>query len=161
MVRVASHRTASGLFSVWVFSQKGCSALTGLGTFPMTNDEKTGPQAAGPLSAADTLDLSKRASDIGEGIEAVRNRRQVPKRRDVNQGQGMGRALKVSAELIGGVGVGSVLGWFLDKWLGTYPWLFILFFFLGTGAGLLNIVRQAQRETTPPAPSVVDDEDDT
>ena len=127
----------------------------------MSNDEKTGPPAAGHLSAADKVDLSKRASSIGEGIDAVRSRQPVQKHRDVNQGDAMGRALKVSAELIGGVGVGSVLGWFLDKWLGTYPWLFILCFFLGTGAGLLNIVRQAQREVTPPAPSVKDDEDDT
>ena len=127
----------------------------------MSNDEKTGPQAAGQLSAADKVDLSMRASNIGEGIEAVRKRRQEPKRSSANQGDAMGRALKVSAELIGGVGVGSVLGWFLDKWLGTYPWLFILCFFLGTGAGMLNIVRQAQREVTPPAPSVKEDEDDT
>jgi ATP synthase protein I len=48
----------------------------------------------------------------------------------------------------------------LDKWLGTFPWLFILFFLLGSAAGMLNIVRQAQREKTPPAPSVKDDEDD-
>ena len=72
----------------------------------------------------------------------------------------MARGLKISAELIGGVVVGGGLGWLLDRWLGTFPLLFIVFFLLGSAAGILNIVRQAQRETTPPAPSVMDDDDD-
>ena len=55
---------------------------------------------------------------------------------------------------------GGGIGWVLDKWLNTFPALFIVFFLLGSAAGILNIVRQAQRETTPPAPSVKDDEDD-
>ena len=72
----------------------------------------------------------------------------------------MARGLKISAELIGGVVVGGGLGWLLDKSLNTFPLMFILFFLLGSAAGILNIVRQAQREVTPPAPSVKDDEDD-
>ena len=72
----------------------------------------------------------------------------------------MGRGMKISAELIGGVVAGGGIGWVLDKWLNTYPALFIVFFLLGSAAGILNIVRQAQRERTPPAPSVIDDEDD-
>jgi ATP synthase protein I len=72
----------------------------------------------------------------------------------------MGRGMRAAAELIGGVVVGGVLGWYLDVWLNTKPWMFILFFLLGTGAGMLSIIRQAQREKTPPAPSVKDDADD-
>lgn len=72
----------------------------------------------------------------------------------------MGRGMKIAAELIGGVIAGSAIGWFLDQWLGTKPWLFIVFFLLGTAAGMLNIIRQAGQEKTPPAPSVRDDDDD-
>ncbi len=68
--------------------------------------------------------------------------------------------MKAAAELIGGVVVGGVLGWYLDQWLGTKPWLFILFFLLGSAAGMLNIIRSASQEKTPPAPSVTDDKDD-
>ena len=127
---------------------------------PMSNDDKNGTPATGAMSAADRAALLKRASAIGDKIDAVKQRRGVSVREDSSQGNAMARGFKISAELIGGVVVGGGLGWMLDKWLGTFPWLFILFFLLGSAAGILNIVRQAQREVTPPAPSVVDDEDE-
>ena len=125
----------------------------------MANDDKNGVPAQG-LTAAEREALAKRAADVGARIEVAKHRSDVPKRGATNQGEAMGRGLKISAELIGGVLAGGGLGWVLDKWLGTFPWLFILFFLLGSAAGIMNIVRQAQREVTPPAPSVADDEDD-
>ncbi len=126
----------------------------------MSNDDKTGRQASDAMSAADRAALAKRASEIGAKIESAKGRHATPHHGDQSQGNAMAKGLKISAELIGGVVVGGGLGWLLDKWLGTFPWLFILFFLLGSAAGMLNIVRQAQREKTPPAPSVKDDEDD-
>ena len=41
--------------------------------------------------------------------------------------------------------VGGVIGWGLDWWLGTKPWLFLLFFVLGFAAGVLNVVRAYER----------------
>jgi len=32
-------------------------------------------------------------------------------------------------------------GWLLDRWLGTKPWLMIVFFFLGAAAGIMNVYR--------------------
>jgi ATP synthase protein I len=29
----------------------------------------------------------------------------------------------------------------LDRWLGTWPWLFLVFFVLGSVAGVLNVYR--------------------
>jgi ATP synthase protein I len=126
----------------------------------MSNDNPTGRKAPEAMSAAERTALQKRASDIGVKIDSAKTRHAVPNHRDSSQGNAMARGLKISAELIGGVVVGGGLGWLLDKWLGTFPWLFILFFLLGSAAGMLNIVRQAQREKTPPAPSVKDDGDD-
>ena len=127
---------------------------------PRSNDDKNGREAADRMSAADGAALSKRASDIGSKIETAKNRHSVPKHADTSQGNAMARGLKISAELIGGVVVGGGIGWLLDKWLGTFPWLFILFFLLGSAAGVLTIIRQAQREPMPPGPSVPDDDDD-
>lgn len=56
-----------------------------------------------------------------------------------------GMAMRIGAELVSGVGVGSFIGYQLDKWLGTLPWLFILCFFLGTAAGFLTMYRTATR----------------
>ena len=39
--------------------------------------------------------------------------------------------------------IGAAFGYFLDGWLGTTPWLFFLFFFMGLAAGILNVYRTA------------------
>jgi ATP synthase protein I len=54
-------------------------------------------------------------------------------------------AMRVGIELVAGLVVGGGLGYFLDRWLGTSPFLLILFFFLGAAAGVLNIYRGARR----------------
>jgi ATP synthase protein I len=39
--------------------------------------------------------------------------------------------------------LGAAAGYFLDRWLGTSPWLFFLFFIFGLAAGILNVYRTA------------------
>lgn len=39
--------------------------------------------------------------------------------------------------------IGAAFGWWLDTLVGTSPWLFLLFFFLGLAAGVLNVYRTA------------------
>lgn len=53
---------------------------------------------------------------------------------------------RVGTELLSGVLVGAALGYFLDRLLGTQPWLLILFIFLGGGAGVLNVYRFVKSE---------------
>ena len=52
-------------------------------------------------------------------------------------------AFRLGVEFVVGIAVGSIIGFLLDKWLGTSPWLFLVFFILGTGAGFLNVFRAA------------------
>jgi ATP synthase protein I len=54
---------------------------------------------------------------------------------------GMGFAFAIASHLVAGVVGGSVIGYFFDKWLGTSPWGLIVFFFLGSAAGMLNVYR--------------------
>ena len=61
------------------------------------------------------------------------------------KGAFMGNAFKLSTELVAAVGVGTIIGFILDNWFGTKPWLMIVFFFLGTAAGILNVIRSANR----------------
>lgn len=42
--------------------------------------------------------------------------------------------------------VGGAIGWQLDRWLGSKPWLFILFLLLGLAAGFYNLIRAVNRE---------------
>lgn len=53
------------------------------------------------------------------------------------------RGMRLSAELVGGVVIGLLLGWLFDRWLGTTPWGLIVFFLLGFAAGVLNVMRSA------------------
>ena len=54
---------------------------------------------------------------------------------------GVGIAVRVGIELTGTLAVGVGIGWLLDRWLGTGPWLMVVFFFLGGAAGVLNVYR--------------------
>lgn len=58
-------------------------------------------------------------------------------------GNAMGLAFRVGVELVAGVAVGAAIGYGLDQWLGTTPWMLIVFFFLGAGGGMMNVFRAA------------------
>ena len=57
----------------------------------------------------------------------------------------LGNAFKLGTELVAAVAVGTIIGFILDSWFGTKPWLIIIFFFLGAAAGMLNVVRAANK----------------
>ena len=61
------------------------------------------------------------------------------------RGSFMGNAFKLGTELVAAVGVGTIIGFILDSWFDTKPWLIIIFFFLGAAAGMMNVIRTANR----------------
>ena len=61
------------------------------------------------------------------------------------RGSFMGNAFKLGTELVAAVAVGTIIGFILDSWFGTKPWLIIIFFFLGAAAGMLNVIRTAKK----------------
>jgi ATP synthase protein I len=61
------------------------------------------------------------------------------------KGSFMGMAFKLGTELVAAVLVGTIIGFIFDSWFGTKPWLIIIFFFLGSAAGILNVIRTAKR----------------
>lgn len=56
----------------------------------------------------------------------------------------LGLAFRVGIELVSAVAVGLGIGWLLDQWLGTKPWLMLVFIILGGCAGMLNVYRMAR-----------------
>jgi ATP synthase protein I len=76
-----------------------------------------------------------------------------------------GFAFRIGVELVSALLVGAGIGWLLDRWLGTTPFLLLLFFFLGAAAGILNVFRaakemQKQQTQYPVPPSVIEDDED-
>ncbi len=57
--------------------------------------------------------------------------------------QGMGQGMKVSIDLLSSLIVGAVIGYALDRWLGTKPFLMVFFIFFGGVTGLYNVYRQS------------------
>ncbi|MAH83305.1 MAG: hypothetical protein CBB68_02935 [Rhodospirillaceae bacterium TMED8] len=66
-----------------------------------------------------------------------------PSAQKTEKGGSLGLAFRVSLEIVSAVGIGVGVGWFIDEWLGTKPWLMLLFIVLGGVAGMLNVYRLA------------------
>ena len=78
----------------------------------------------------------------------AKKKNKIKKNKIKNKGSNaasLGEALKISTELVAAVFVGSTLGFILDNWFGTKPWLTILFFFIGAAAGILNVIKAAKK----------------
>ncbi len=63
---------------------------------------------------------------------------------DNNNPASLGMALKLSTEMVAAVLVGTIIGYILDSWFDSKPWLIIIFFFVGVAAGITNVVRTAK-----------------
>jgi ATP synthase protein I len=61
--------------------------------------------------------------------------------------------LEFSSSVLGGL----ALGYYLDKWLGTHPWLFLVGTFAGLGAALLRMMQLLKRFEASRAESPGDD----
>ena len=90
--------------------------------------------------------ISFRFSDLEDLEDKVRKARSASKwgRKDVPDKpppSALGIAFRVATELVVSVMFGVGVGWGLDRWLGTAPWFLLVFFFLGVGAGFLNVYR--------------------
>ena len=55
----------------------------------------------------------------------------------------IGQAFKMSTELVSAVLVGTIIGFILDNWFDTKPWLILIFFFVGVIAGIMNVIKSA------------------
>ena len=53
----------------------------------------------------------------------------------------------VLSNLIGAPAGGFVIGFVLDKWLGTQPWLLLIMLFLGFVGGFMNVMRISKNST--------------
>lgn len=86
--------------------------------------------------------------DFAARLAAARGRRNDggDKTSDVaarNTGQ-LGLGFRIAIDLFAGVVVGLGMGLALDRWLGTSPWLLLLFLVFGFGAGMTNMLRSVR-----------------
>ena len=87
----------------------------------------------------------KNLKEISTRLEIAKKK--IKNKRIINNASNvasLGKALKISTELVAAVVVGTTLGFILDNWLDTRPWLTICFFFMGVAAGILNVIKSAK-----------------
>ena len=67
---------------------------------------------------------------------------------------GLSRGLRLGSEFIAAILVGAGIGYLLDLWLKTGPWLLLVFVLVGFAAGVLNVTRAAadMNRASPPPP---------
>jgi ATP synthase protein I len=101
------------------------------------------------MSPQERAQFEERISDLGGRLGKVRSQRQDREgHADAyadHRRRGMAYGMRMAADLVAAVIVGSVIGWGLDWVLGSRPWLFLLFFLLGFAAGILNVLRAYER----------------
>jgi ATP synthase protein I len=95
------------------------------------------------LSAMSEKPPSDPLARLGEEIDKARAGRGPVRKPAGNQGmqQGLSLGLRIGVELVTAVGVSVALGWAIDRWLGTRPWVMLAMFFLGVAAGMLSVYR--------------------
>jgi len=71
--------------------------------------------------------------------------KKIKKENGSSNAASLGKALKISTELVAAVVVGSTIGFLLDNWFDTKPLLTICFFIIGVAAGILNVFRSAKK----------------
>ena len=88
----------------------------------------------------------KSIKEISTRLEiAKKNLKKNKAKNNGSNAASLGKALKISTELVAAVVVGSTIGFFLDNWFDTKPWLTIVFFFMGATAGILNVIKSAKK----------------
>jgi ATP synthase protein I len=108
--------------------------------------QDTSGQSEPDRRPSDEADLSARLRRLGDRLDHTRasqTSEPIPDDKPVVDSSAMARGLRLSSELVGGVLVGGVIGYMLDRWLGISPWGFIVFVLLGFVAGMLNLMRSA------------------
>ena len=88
----------------------------------------------------------KNLKEISTRLEIAKKKiKKKEKKIESSNAASLGKALKISTELVAAVVVGSTIGYILDSWFDTKPLLIISFFIIGVVAGILNVFRAAKR----------------
>lgn len=92
----------------------------------------------------------KPRDDLDKRLSKFRNERDVATGRNRHKtdstNNGLGFAMRIGVEVVAAVIIGVAFGLFLDDSLGTKPWFMLLFFVLGSAAGMFNVYRVVRNQ---------------
>ena len=124
----------------------------------------------GDMSPQEKQAFERKLADLGKRLDQTATSKAGDKTADdaanAARSKAMGLGFSIAAQLVAGVLVGGAIGYFLDRWLGSTPWLMVVFLMLGFAAGIMNVIRTAREmqkiseEQSKGAKSVPDDAED-
>ena len=91
-----------------------------------------------PEPASEPDELSRLGSEIQKAQDQT-------KPDSARMPEGFEIGMRMVFELLGGLSVGGLIGWWLDGKFGTSPWLLLVCLMFGLAAGMVGLVRTAQR----------------
>ena len=104
----------------------------------MAEDDSEGVPKLPTDARLESLD---RRLDHLQQAEAKRNRKRQP---DASYQAGQ----LVLSQLVGCPLGGGIVGWLLDRWFGTKPWLMLVMIFVGFAVGIWNVIRISNASTS-------------
>ncbi|WP_033922920.1 AtpZ/AtpI family protein [Sphingomonas sp. 37zxx] len=102
-------------------------------------ENEPGPDPLPEDARLDSLDERLARAKAQETIRLGETRAQ--------DGEGYRLGNRVLAELIGGMVGGALIGWTLDHFLGTSPWLLLVLLAFGIVSAFRNIIRISNRRS--------------
>ena len=87
----------------------------------------------------------ERFREFDAKLRQARASRPAASEREAAEPPRFGGGLQAGIDVVAGVIAGVLIGWALDRWLGTSPFLLIAFLFVGAAAGLRNAYRTMLR----------------
>lgn len=83
--------------------------------------------------------------DLKSRLDAARNKNDEGHIPDGTKGEramdGMALGMRILTEMIGAILVAGFIGYMLDKWLGSAPWLLLVFCLLGFITAIFNLLK--------------------
>lgn len=110
----------------------------------MTNHSNEDDIAGGAAQSGRNPSFDKRMRSLEEKLDKVHADKAAKDEAEDDarlHARGMAYGLRMATELVAAIIVGGLIGYALDQWLQTTPWLFLLFFAIGFAAGVRNVWR--------------------
>jgi ATP synthase protein I len=110
----------------------------------MSADDDAKTPIAPDANALKDEALNERLKRLSRSLNERQEKEVASTRLSKSDNSGFAKAFRLSADFLGGVIAGGLLGWIIDRFFGTSPFGLLVFVLLGFAAGTLNVIRTSQ-----------------